>query len=86
MRRKLQGERGYLALEDLWIKSKFSRSNMPIPEVGRSGESKNPRERRKERKEPRPDKLGADFKLYQSATDLGAVLGAKDISAKISSA
>jgi hypothetical protein len=39
--------RGYLALEDLWIKSNFSRSNMPIHEVGRSGERENPRGRRK---------------------------------------
>jgi hypothetical protein len=40
MRKKLVGERGYLALKDLWIKSKFSRSKMPIREVGRSGETK----------------------------------------------
>ena len=32
--KKLGGERGYLALEDLWIKSRFSRFNMPILEVG----------------------------------------------------
>jgi hypothetical protein len=50
MQKKLGGERGYLALEDLWIKSKFSRPNIPILEVGRSGESKNPRGRRKKRK------------------------------------
>jgi hypothetical protein len=48
--KKLGGERGYLALEDLWIKSKFPRSNMLILEVGRSGESKNLRGRRKKRK------------------------------------
>ena len=32
--KKLGGERGYLALEDLRIKSMFSRSNMMIREVG----------------------------------------------------
>ena len=40
--KKLGGERGYLALEDLWIKSKFSRSNIPICEVGRSGGEQKP--------------------------------------------
>jgi hypothetical protein len=32
--KKLEGERGYLALEDLRIKSNFSQYNMPIREVG----------------------------------------------------
>ena len=32
--KKLRGERGDLALEDLRIKSKFPRFNMPIREVG----------------------------------------------------
>jgi hypothetical protein len=58
-RKKLGGERGYLALEDLRIKSKFPWSNMPICEVGRSGERKNPRGRRKKRKKPRAGRVGA---------------------------
>ena len=58
MRKKLGGERGYLALEDLRIKSKFPRSNMSIHEVGRSGERKNPRGRRKKRSEVRAERLG----------------------------
>ena len=44
--KKFRRERGYLALEDLRIKSKFPMSNMPIREVGQSGrEKKNPRGR-----------------------------------------
>jgi hypothetical protein len=42
----MRGERGYLAYEDLWIKSKFSRSNLSIQEIGRIRKSKNPRGRR----------------------------------------
>ena len=57
--KKLGGERGYLALEDLWIKSKFPRSNIPIREVGRSGERKNPIGKRKKRKKARAGRLGA---------------------------
>ena len=38
--KKQGGERVYLALEDLRIKSRFSRSNMSIREVGWSGERK----------------------------------------------
>ena len=51
--KKNRRERGYLALEDLRVKSKFLRSNMPIREVGQSGERKNPRggERRERRLE-----------------------------------
>jgi hypothetical protein len=79
MRKKLGGRRVYLALEDLWIKSKFLRSNMPILEVGRSGESKNLRGKRKKRKKPRPGKVGVDFKHYNGATDLSAVLGDRHI-------
>ena len=55
--KKLGEERGYLALEDLRIKSKFPRSNMPIREVGRSAKRKNPRERRKKRKKARAGRL-----------------------------
>ena len=48
MRKKLEGKRGYLALEDLRIKSKFTRSNMSIREVGWSGERKPEREEKEE--------------------------------------
>ena len=77
MRKKLGGERGYLALEDLRIKSKFSRSNMLIHEVGRSGERKNPRGRRKKRKKARAGRLGPELKHHLGAIDHGAKLGAK---------
>ena len=75
--KKLGGERGYLALEDLWIKSKFSRSNMPIREVGRSGERKNPRQRRKKRKKARAGRLGTGLKHHLGAIDPGAKLGVR---------
>ena len=38
--KKTRRERGYLALEDLRIKSKFPRSNMPICKVGEVGREK----------------------------------------------
>ena len=60
--KKLGGERGYLALEDLQIKSKFLRSNMPIHEVGRSGERKKPEREEKEEKEGSGRKVGAGVK------------------------
>ena len=78
--KKLGGERGYLALEDLRIKSKFSMSNMSIREVGRSGERKNPRGRRKK---TRAGRLGAGLKHHLGAIDLGAVLGANNHGAKL---
>ena len=84
--KKLERERGYLALEDLRIKSKFSRSNMSIREVGRSRERKNPRGRRKKRKKARAGRLGARLKHHLGAIDLGAVLGANNHGAKIYSA
>ena len=71
MRKKLGGERGYLALEDVWIKSNFPRPNMPIREVGRSGERKNPRRRRKKRKKARTVRLGAGLKHYLGAINSG---------------
>ena len=83
MRTKLGGEREYLALEDLRIKSKFSRSNMPIREVGRSGERKNPRGRRKKRKKARAERLGAGLKHHLDAIDLGVVLAANNHGAKV---
>ena len=60
--KKLGDEREYLALEDLRIKSKFPRSNMPIRKVGRSGERKNPRGRRKKRKKAQAGGLGPGLK------------------------
>ena len=80
--KKTRRERGYLALEDLRIKSKFSRSNMPIREVGRSGERKNPSGRRKKRKKARTERLGAGLKHYIGAIDLGTVLDANNHDAK----
>jgi len=56
--KKIRREREYLALEDLRIKLKFPSSNMPIGEVGRSGERKIPRGRRKKRKKARAGRLG----------------------------
>jgi hypothetical protein len=54
IQKKPGGVRGYLTLEDLRIKSKFPWSNMPIREVGRSGERINLRGMRKKRKK-RPE-------------------------------
>jgi hypothetical protein len=62
MRKKLAGERGYLALEDLQIKSKFPWSKMPIREVRQSGETKNPRRRRKKRKKARGGRVAGHLK------------------------
>ena len=58
-------------------------SNMLIREVGRSGERKNPRGRRKKRKKARAGRLGAGFKDHLGAIDLGAVLGANNHGAKL---
>ena len=77
MRKKLGVERGYPALEDLQIKSKFPRSNMLIREVGRSGERKNPRGRRKKRKKARTGRLGPGLKHHLGAIDHGTELSAK---------
>ena len=56
---------------------------MPIREVGRSGERKNPRGRRKKRKKAQAGRLGAGLKHHLGAIDLGAVLGANNHSTKI---
>ena len=78
MQKKLGGERGYLALEDLRIKSKFLRYNMSICEVGQSGErKKNPRGRRKKRKKARAGRLGPGLKHHLGAIDHGAKLRAE---------
>ena len=81
--KKIRRERGYLALEDLRIKSKFPRSNMPIREVGQSGERKNPRERRKKRKKGRAEKLRVGLKHHLVAIGLGAVLDANNYGVKV---
>ena len=81
--KKTRRERRYLALEYLRIKSKFPRSNMPICEVGQSGERKNPRGRRKKRKKARGGRLGAGLKHHLGAIDVGAKLGAKIYDAKL---
>ena len=56
---------------------------MSIHEVGRSGERKNPRERRKKRKKARARRLGPGLKHHLGAIDLGAVLGANNHGAKL---
>jgi len=76
--KKLGEEQGYLALEDLQIKSKFPRSNMPICEVGRSGERENPRERRKKRKKARVGRLGPGLKHHIGAIDHDAKIYGAD--------
>ena len=81
--KKLGGERGYLALEDLRIKSKFLRSNMPIREVGWSEERKNPRGRRKKTKKARAGRLGPGLKYHLGAIYHDAELGAKIYGAKL---
>ena len=83
--KKLEGERGYLALKNLRIKSKFPRSNMPIREVGSSRERKNLRGMRKKRKKARAGRLGAGLKHHLGAIDLGAVLDANNHDAKLDS-
>ena len=51
---------------------------MSIREVGRSGERKNPKGRRKNRKKARAGRLGAGLKHKLGVVDLGAVIiGAK---------
>ena len=59
--KKTRRGRGYLALEDLRIKSKFPMSNMPICEVGRSGERK-PKREEKEEEEGSGRKVGSRIK------------------------
>ena len=81
--KKLGGERGYLALKDLRIKSKFPRSNMPIHEVGRSGERKKPEREEKEEEEGSGRKVGVGLKHQLGASHPGAELGAKICGAKL---
>ena len=56
---------------------------MSIREIGRSGEGKNPRGRRKKWKKARAGRLGAGLKHHLGAIDLGAVLGANNHGAKL---
>ena len=56
---------------------------MPIHEVGRNGERKNPRGWRKKRKKARVERLGAGLKHHLGAIDLGAKLGPNNHGAKI---
>jgi len=56
---------------------------MQIREVGRSGERKNPRGRRKKRKKARTGRLGAGLKHHLGAIDLGAVLSANNHDTKL---
>ena len=81
--KKLGGEQGYVALEDLRIKSKFLRSNMMICEVGQSGERKNPRGRRKKGKKARAGRLGAGLKHHLGVRIYGVKLGARIYGAEL---
>ena len=83
MQKKLGGERGYLVLEDLQIKSKFLRSNMLIREVWRSGDRKNPRRRRKKRKKAWAERLGPGLKHKLGAKIYDAELGARIYGAEV---
>ena len=56
---------------------------MPIREVGRSGERKNPKGRRKKKKKARAGRLGAGLKHHLGAIDIGAKLGARIYGAKL---
>ena len=56
---------------------------MPIREVGQSGESKNPRGRRKKRKKPGLGRLGDGLKCHLSTGVIGAKLGAIDLGVKL---
>ena len=56
---------------------------MPIREVGRSGERKNPRGRRKKRRKAQTGRLGAGLKHHIGTIDLDAVLGTNNHGAKI---
>ena len=56
---------------------------MPIHEVGRSGERKNPRGSRKKRKKARARRLGAGLKHHLGANNHGAKLGANNHGANI---
>ena len=56
---------------------------MSIREVGRSGERKNLRGRRKKRKKARARRLGPGLKHHLGAIDNGAELGAKIYGAKL---
>ena len=56
---------------------------MSIHEVGRSGERKNPRGRRRKRKKARAKRLRAGLKHHLGAIDPSAKLGAKIYGAKL---
>ena len=56
---------------------------MPIREVGRSGERKNPRGRRKKRKKARVGRLGAGLKHHLGVRIYGAKLDARIYGAEL---
>ena len=56
---------------------------MSIREVGRSGERKHPRGRRKKRKKVRAGRLGPGLKQHIGAIDHGTELGDVDLGAMI---
>ena len=56
---------------------------MPSREVGRSGERKNPRGRRKKRKKAQAGRLGPGLKHHLDAIDHGTKLGVKIYGAEL---
>ena len=56
---------------------------MPIREVGRSGDRKNLRGRRKKRKKARAGRLGAGLKHHLGTIDSGVKLGARIYGTKL---
>ena len=56
---------------------------MPIREVGRSGERKNPRGRRKKRKKAWAGRLGPGLKHHLGAIDHGAKIYNAELGAKL---
>ena len=56
---------------------------MPICEVGRSGERKNPRGRKKKRKKARTGRLDVGLKHHLGVIDLDAVLDANNHDVKL---
>ena len=83
MRKKLGGERGYLALEDLRIKSKFPRFQY-VDSWGRAkwGEKK-PESEEKEEEEGSGRKVKPELKHKLGASHPGAKLGTKIYGAEL---
>ena len=83
----IRGERGYLAREDAWIKSKYPRSNSSIQEIGRVRERKKPRGGGRNESSVAKGSLASGLESILGARIHGAELGTKicgaDLGAKI---